>query len=387
MSGLKLVILGATGSIGESAFRVWEEHRERIQVEGLVAHRQGERLWRMGKAMGASWVALTEVEAAERLRAETSGVAGPAIVAGYEAMLEALDAAPATHLLAAMSGFAGLRPTLIGLKRGMRVMLANKETMVAAGDLVRRTAEAHGAEIVPVDSEHSAIFQCMALPQPVRRIILTCSGGPFRETSLEAMRSVTVEDALRHPNWSMGPKITVDSATLMNKGLEVIEAHQLFQVPYDAIDVVIHPGSVVHSMVEFQDGATLAQCGHPDMRVPIAVALAWPERWPLDVPGFEWAGRTLEFFEPDVVRFPLLRVAREAGRAGGLYPAVLNAANEVAVEAFLARRIPFLRIAEIVEGVLNAFSPEGTLEELEEVLETDAWARRQAAKAIAAPAD
>lgn len=379
---VRLVILGATGSVGKSAWKVWEQHRERIPVEGLVAHRQGDRLWQMGQAMGARWIALTDEQAARALAAARAGERGPRIVAGRDAMLEQLQVADMTHVLAAMSGFTGLEPALLALQRGCRLLLANKETMVAAGDLVRTTASQYGGVIVPVDSEHSAIFQCLNQEQPVRRLILTCSGGPFRGWRRADLENVTVDEALRHPNWSMGPKITVDSATLMNKGLELIEAHQLFGVNYDRIDVVVHPESVVHSMVEYADGAVMAQCGHPDMQVPIEVALAWPERWPLALPAFDWIGRTLHFEDPDLVSFPALGLAREAGTAGGLLPAVLNAANEVAVGAFLTSHIRFLDIADVVAETMAHYQPSGEVTHVDEVLAADAWARRQASHLI-----
>ncbi|MDA8205196.1 MAG: 1-deoxy-D-xylulose-5-phosphate reductoisomerase [Thermaerobacter sp.] len=375
---MRLVILGATGSIGQSAYSVWEQHRDEVTVEGLVAHRENERLWGMGTAMNARWVGLADKESAQQLERAHRGEPGPKIVAGKEAILEALGVCDATHVLAAMSGFAGLEPTMTALARGRKVLLANKETLVAAGDLVRAKADQSGADIVPVDSEHSAIFQCLALNQPFRRIVLTCSGGPFRGWRSDELAEVTVEQALRHPNWSMGPKITIDSATLMNKGLEIIEAHYLFRASYDAIDVVIHPESVVHSLVEFVDGATMAQCGYPDMRVPIAVAMAWPQRWTLDVPDFGWTGRTLHFEAPDTGTFRLLRLARAAGITGGAAPAILNAANEVAVASFLAGRIRFLDIADTVEETLNTLRGDDTLTSVEQVIETDKRARAQA---------
>ncbi|NMP21822.1 1-deoxy-D-xylulose-5-phosphate reductoisomerase [Sulfobacillus harzensis] len=375
---MRLVILGATGSIGESTYKVWHEHRDRIQVEGLAAHRNGEQLWAMGLKMGAAWIALTDEQAARELTRSHGGEPGPQIVVGGDSLVEQISSANATHVLGAMSGFAGLRPTLAALKRGMRVLLANKETLVAAGDLVQRTAAMGHGSLVPVDSEHSAIFQCLRGNQPVSRIILTCSGGPFRGRSRADLQAVTVEEALHHPNWSMGKKITVDSATLMNKGLEVIEAHYLFGVDYDAIEVVVHPESVVHSMVEYVDGAIMAQCGIPDMRIPIEVALAWPERWSLTVEPFQWAGRHLHFEAPDLKTFTALSLAYQAGRSGGLYPAVLSAANEVAVEAFLEGRIPFLRIAEIVEETLSGFQPSGPADNLDEVIAADHWARQRA---------
>lgn len=379
---MRLVILGATGSVGKSAYNVWEQHQDKMAIEGLVAHRQGARLWKMGKSMGARWIALTDSEAAYDLMRLTAGERGPRIVAGIAEMMAALEDADATHVLAAMTGFAGLGPAMAALRRGLTVLLANKETLVAAGDLVRREADQFGGQVIPVDSEHSAIFQCLALPQPLRRIVLTCSGGPFRGRTRKDLEHVTVEAALNHPRWSMGPKITIDSATLMNKGLEVIEAHHLFRVDYDAIDVVVHPESIVHSMVEFADGATMAQCGHPDMRVPIAVAMAWPDRWALDVPPFKWPGVDLHFEEPDLKTFPLLDLARSAGISGGLYPAVLNAANEVAVQGFLDHRISFLAITDVVEETLNAYQPGDPLDSVQQVIEADFWARQEAEAVI-----
>ncbi len=380
---MRLVILGATGSIGQSALEVWQEHQDRIAIEGLVAHRSGERLWQMGQTMHAPWIALTDPEAATQLQKVHHGETGPRILGGQDALMATLESVPMTHVLAAMSGFSGLVPTLAVLRRGVTVLLANKETLVAAGDLVLATAEKSGARIVPVDSEHSAIFQCLSLNQPYRRIILTCSGGPFRGFTREDLREVNVEAALKHPNWSMGPKITIDSATLMNKGLEVIEAHYLFGADYDAIDVVIHPQSVVHSMVEFVDGATLAQCGWPDMRVPIAVALWWPDRLKLSIPAFSWDTLALTFEPVDHGTFALLDVAKAAGRQGGLYPAVLNAANEVAVAAFLDRRIKFLEIQSIIEEILMRFRGVNRIDDVEEILEVDRWARREATQILA----
>ncbi len=379
---MRMVVLGATGSVGQSAYSVFEQHADRVAVDGLVARQDAERLWEMGVRMGARWIALTDAGAARRLSQKVAGKPGPEILGGWPETLDAVRGADATHVLAAMSGFAGLAPTMAALERGMTVMLANKETLVAAGDLVTRTADRAGAQIIPVDSEHSAIFQCLGSGEPFRRIILTCSGGPFRGRTRNELQHVTVEEALKHPNWSMGPKITIDSATLMNKGLEVIEAHHLFRVSYDVIDVVVHPQSVIHSMVEFVDGATMAQCGFPDMRVPVQVAMSWPERWPLDVPAFLWPGQQLEFAEPDLDTFRLLALARQAGEQGGLYPTVLNAANEVAVQAFLERRISFLDIAQTVEDALADYAGVGTMASLDDVLEADRWGRQRAAARI-----
>lgn len=379
---MRLVILGATGSVGQSALSVWSQHRDRVAVEGLVAHRSGEALWQMGQTMQASWIALTDDEAARELALRHRGEDGPRILAGQAEMLAALAEGDITHVLAAMSGFSGLTPTLTALERGLTVLLANKETLVAAGDVVQAAARRGGGHIIPVDSEHSAIFQCLGMGQAYSRIILTCSGGPFRGWSRTELSRATVEEALKHPNWSMGPKITIDSATLMNKGLEVIEAHYLFGADYSTIDVVIHPESVVHSLVEFVDGATLAQCGHPDMRVPIAVAMAWPDRWTLDVPPFKWPGTTLHFEEPDLETFRLLALARQAGVQGGLMPALLNAANEVAVAHFLERRIRFLDIANAVEETLNSWSRRSVADGVQAVVEADNWARRQAQQVL-----
>lgn len=375
---MRLVILGATGSVGRSTWDVWRQHRDLVAVDGLVAHHSADRLWEMGVDMGASWIALTDMDAARALAAAHRGESGPRIVAGEEALLDEIARGDITHVLAAMSGFAGLRPTLKALERGLTVLLANKETLVAAGEVMQEAQRVSGAVMIPVDSEHSAIFQCLGMGQPFRRIILTCSGGPFRGRTAAELAEVTVEAALKHPNWTMGPKITVDSATLMNKGLEVIEAHYLFGANYDQIAVVVHPESVVHSLVEFVDGATLAQCGYPDMRVPIQVAMSWPDRWALDLPTFQWPGVSLHFEVPDEATFRLLALAREAGMRAGYYPAVLNAANEVAVAAFLEQRLRFLDIAGVVETVLERWAGDTESSSLEAVIEADRWAREVA---------
>jgi 1-deoxy-D-xylulose-5-phosphate reductoisomerase len=297
--------------------------------------------------------------------------------------------------MSAIVGAAGLMPTLAAVRAGKRVLIANKEPLVMAGALLVREAEASGARIVPIDSEHNAIFQC--LPKDFRcgtrapgvsRLVLTASGGPFRDTPLEKLARVTPEEAVRHPNWVMGPKISVDSATMMNKGLELIEAQRLFGVPEDRIDVVLHPESAIHSLVEYVDGSMLAQLGAADMRVPIAHALAAPERWESGVAGLDLAQLGRMHFQPvDLQRFPCLRIARDALRRGGIYPNVLNAANEAAVEAFLGRRAGFTQIASIIEQTLadaaGAALPAG--DTLEEILQVDAWARAAAARALTPP--
>ncbi|MCY0907216.1 MAG: 1-deoxy-D-xylulose-5-phosphate reductoisomerase [Sulfobacillus thermotolerans] len=374
----QIIILGATGSVGETAYRVIQAQPDRIAVDGLVAHRQAEKLWEMGQRLHANWIGLTDREQAAELRHQHQGQPGPRIISGMDDILEAIAISPATKVIGAMSGFSGLMPTLTALENGKDILLANKETLVAAGDLVQRVALQRGRKILPVDSEHSAIFQCLALNQPFKRILLTCSGGPFRGRTKEELKTVTVEDALRHPNWSMGAKITIDSATLMNKGLEIIEAHHLFGVPYEQVEVLIHPQSIVHSLVEFVDGATMAQLGWPDMAVPVQVALSWPERWPLAGPALDLTQKPLTFDKPDTDTFEALDLARQAGIAGGLMPTVLNAANEVAVGLFLSRSIRFLSIVEIIKDVLGAFTDNTSVVALEQILEADRWARRQA---------
>lgn len=374
----QIIILGATGSVGETTFRVVQSEPGRVSVDGLVANTQGERLWAMGRALRARWIGLADAAAGAALRRQHPSGA-PRIAAGMDDILAEIQASPATKVIGAMSGFSGLLPTLTALENGKDILLANKETMVAAGDLVQKVAHESGQKIIPVDSEHSAIFQCLAPGQPVRRILLTCSGGPFRGRSREDLRSVTVEDALHHPNWSMGAKITVDSATLMNKGLELIEAHHLFSVPYEQVEVLIHPQSIVHSLVEFVDGATMAQLGWPDMAVPVQVALSWPERWPMDSLPLDLTRQPLTFDPPDTGTFEALTIARQAGLAGGLMPTVLNAANEVAVSLFLARSIAFLSIIDIIKEVLNDFVDNAEVSGLAQILEADQWARTQAA--------
>ncbi|MCL4493880.1 MAG: 1-deoxy-D-xylulose-5-phosphate reductoisomerase [Firmicutes bacterium] len=376
----QIIVLGATGSVGETAFRVLRHDQDRVAVDGLVAHRHFERLWEMGTTLHARWIGLTDSTAWKNHEGAPRGQ-GPRVVIGMDAILEEIAASPAQKVLGAMTGFAGLRPTLTALEHGKDILLANKETLVAAGDLVRQMAADSGSRIIPVDSEHSAIFQCLALNQPVRRILLTCSGGPFRGRKRQDLAFVSVEDALKHPNWNMGAKITIDTATLMNKGLEIIEAHYLFDASYDQIDVVIHPQSIVHSLVEFVDGATMAQLGWPDMAVPVQVALSWPERWPLPQRPLDLTQRALTFEAPDIETFEGLQIAREAGMKGGLYPTVLNAANEEAVSLFLSHHIGFLSITRIIKDVLDRFEHNRVPTTPEEIMDADQWARNHALEA------
>jgi 1-deoxy-D-xylulose-5-phosphate reductoisomerase len=360
-----VAVLGSTGSIGTQALDVLRGHRDRYDVVALAAGRNTE---------------LLAVQAAE------FGVpADRAICAADEperlAELAALD--DVDVVLNAVVGFAGLPATLGALRAGKRLALANKESLIAAGPVVAKAHSHGGGEIVPVDSEHSAIYQALRAGRPseVARIVLTASGGPFRGRSRAELEHVTVADALAHPTWEMGAKITIDSSTLMNKGLEVIEAHELFGVAFDQVDVVVHPQSVVHGMVEFTDGATVAQLSMPDMRLPIALALGAPDRHPDPYGAIDWSAlHTLTFELPDRDAFRCLDLAYAAGRAAGTAPAVLSAANEVAVEAFLARRIPWLGIADVVEEVLQ--SGGGAADTLDDVLDADRRARARAAAII-----
>jgi 1-deoxy-D-xylulose-5-phosphate reductoisomerase len=376
----RLAILGSTGSIGTSALEVVEQRPERFQVVSLAAARSVETLAAQARRHRPRVIAVLDAEAAAGLRELLpEELAGRVVhgTAGYFAA--AVDCGP-DLLLSAMVGAAGLVPTFAAVQAGIDVALANKETLVAAGGPVTAKAAETGARIIPVDSEHSAIFQALngGSRGEVAALWLTASGGPFRELPAARLAQVTPAQALDHPNWSMGPKITVDSATLMNKGLEVIEAAWLFGQPLEKVRVVIHPQSVVHSMVEFLDGTVLAQLGVADMRVPIASALTHPERLEWDLPRLEPAKMaSLTFEEPDMGRFPALRLAREAGLAGGVAPAVLNAANEVAVEAFLAGGLGFTGITACVEAVLERH-PGGPAETVAAVLEADRRAREAA---------
>jgi 1-deoxy-D-xylulose-5-phosphate reductoisomerase len=359
-----VTLLGATGSIGSSTVDLLLAAPERFRVEAVAASRNVAALAAMARKIGARFAAIADSSLYGELKEALAGT-GIEAAAGEGAVIEAADR-PADWVMAAITGAAGLKPTLAALERGAIVGLANKECLVCAGALFMRRAGEVGATVLPVDSEHNAIFQSLASGQraDVRRIILTASGGPFRTWPLEAMRAATVDQALRHPNWSMGPKITIDSATMMNKGLELIEAHHLFGLPASQIDVLVHPQSIVHGLVEFRDGAVIAELGSPDMRVPIAHCLAWPDRIDTPAARLDLAKvASLTFEAPDPERFPTLRLAREALELGGGAPTVLNAANEVAVDAFLHRRLGFAGIAGLVEETLEAGGREGLLRE------------------------
>jgi 1-deoxy-D-xylulose-5-phosphate reductoisomerase len=352
-----VTILGATGSIGASTIDLVQREPARYRVEAVSANRNVGALAALARDLNARFAAIGDPAGYRELKDALGGTAIEA-GAGESALIEAAER-PAEWIIGAITGSAGLKPTLAAAKRGAIVALANKECLVCAGGLFMREAEASGATVLPVDSEHNALFQAMGAGRriDVRRIILTASGGPFRTWTADAIRSATPEQALKHPNWSMGPKVTIDSATLMNKGLEVIEAHHLFALAPEEIDVLVHPQSIVHGLVEFRDGSLIAQLGSPDMRIPIAHCLAWPQR-------INGAGRRLDLAEvsnlsferPDLGRFPALGLARQALEAGGGAPTVLNAANEVAVGEFLRRNLAFAGIPALVDATLGAAS-------------------------------
>ncbi len=378
-----VTVLGSTGSVGTQTIELLAAEPERFRVRALVAGRNVARLAEQAVALRAQLAVISDPACGGALKQALAGT-DIEVAAGPDAVIEAASR-PADWTMAAITGAAGLASTLAAIRRGACIALANKEALVCAGEVMLRAVREAGARLLPVDSEHNAIFQSLADGNrgAVERIILTASGGPFRTTSVEEMARATPEAALKHPTWSMGAKISIDSATMMNKGLEVIEAARLFDLPETAIDVLFHPQSVIHGMACYQDGSVLAQLGSPDMRIPIAHTLAWPARIRTAAPRLDLAAvARLEFQAPDPVRFPALRVSREALCAGGGAPAILSAANEVAVAAFLGRRIGFLDIVATVEAVLDRMGapPADTLEE---VLALDQAARRSATARIA----
>ena len=390
----QVVVLGATGSIGDSTLDVVGRHPDRFAVAALAAHRQWRKLAALCHRHRPQLAALLDTEAAALLERELAGSGLPTRVLGGEAGVCAVAALPdADTVVAAIVGAAGLRPTLAAARAGKRILLANKEALVIGGAAFMAAVGEGGATLLPVDSEHNAIFQCLPpgyRGEPrgagVRRILLTASGGPFRDRPLGELARVTPDEACAHPNWVMGRKISVDSATMMNKGLEVIEAHWLFGVPPGAIEVVIHPQSVIHSLVEYVDGSVLAQLGNPDMRTPIAQVLAHPERIDAGVAPLDLAAAgPFTFAAPDFARFPCLRLAYDALEAGGSAPAILNAANEVAVAAFLEGRIAFTDIAATCADVL-ATLPAGPVGALDDALAADAAARAAAQERLGIPA-
>lgn len=378
-----LVVLGATGTIGRNTLDVARRHKDKLNVLALTANNDDAGLFELCLEFLPRIAVMADAAGAQRLEARVKSAGLKIEVsAGVEALVAVASHTDADQVMSAIVGAAGLLPTLASVKAGKRVLVANKEPLVMAGRLLMDAAEQHGATIIPIDSEHNAIFQCLpaayrcgVAPKGVRRLVLTASGGPFRETPLSELPHVTPQQAVRHPNWVMGQKISVDSATMMNKGLELIEAATLYRLPSSQLDVVIHPESAIHSLVEYVDGSMLAQLGQPDMRVPIAHALAFPDRWESGVEGLDLAALGRMRFEPaDTQRFPCLRLAREVLVAGGNAANVLNAANEIAVEAFLKGQLAYTGIAEMIEKCLNA-ERHAVATDLQSILAVDAWAR------------
>jgi 1-deoxy-D-xylulose-5-phosphate reductoisomerase len=375
----RIAILGSTGSIGTSALSVADAHPDRIRVVALAAGRRVEELAAQVARYRPAIVGIANDVDRPALASAVES-AGATLVAGPDGLVAVATHPDVDIVLCASSGTSALEAVLAAIDAGKTIALANKEVLVMAGALVTERARARGVALLPVDSEHNAIHQCVhgRRPDEIRRLILTASGGPFRTWPAAKLYDVRPEDALRHPTWRMGPKITIDSATLMNKGLEVIEAHWLFDVPADRIDVIVHPQSIVHSMVELTDGSTIAQLGVTDMRLPIQYAFSYPERWPSTLPALDFARLgSLEFLAPDLDRFPCLRLAYDALRAGGTAAVVLNAANEVAVEAFLEGRLPFPGIARVIDETLTAHDVQDA-QTLGEVRSADRWARERA---------
>jgi 1-deoxy-D-xylulose-5-phosphate reductoisomerase len=397
MKRKRVIVLGATGSIGESALKVAHDIPDRMQIVGLAANSNGKKLAQQANAVRPGAVCLVDESKLAELRENLQYT--PEIFVGEKGLCQIASLPDAEMVLIAIVGTAGLRPALAAIEAGKDLAVASKEILVMAGEIVMDAAARRNVRVLPVDSEHNAIFQCLysgasfqladqdgqpaKLPHKViRRIILTASGGPFRETPNEQFESITPEQALKHPTWNMGPKITIDSATLFNKGLEMIEAHWLFGVEMNLVEVIIHPQSIVHSMVEFADGSVLAQLSHSNMCFPIQYAVTWPERVPNTLPPLDFEKlRKLEFTKPRYADFPALNLARRAGDTGGTLPAVLNAANEIAVSAFLDRRMKFSGIWKAVEKVMDAHSSVAH-PDLDGILAADQWARDEARRIL-----
>ena len=373
-----LIIAGSTGSIGKNTIEIVRRNPERLKINALCAGQNWEMLAQQTREFEPEIIGIADERHYDSLKMELHDC-NVKIVAGPEASAEVASHAEADTLVAAIVGAAGLKPVMAAISHNKNILLANKETLVVGGDLVTRAIREKDLDLIPIDSEHSAIHQCLQNSQAfLQKIIITASGGPFREYTQQQMQEITLGQALKHPNWNMGGKITIDSATLMNKGLEVIEAHWLFNQPYENIEVVIHPQSIIHSLVEFTDGSVVAQLGWPDMKLPIQYALSFPERWgpviePLDLVK---VGK-ITFEKPDLKRFPLLEYAFSAGKQGGTMPCILNAANEIAVNAFMKKMISFNAISEIVFKTMEKFSSE-TVESIEQLLELDKEARNVA---------
>jgi 1-deoxy-D-xylulose-5-phosphate reductoisomerase len=378
-----ITILGSTGSIGESTLEVVRANKERNRIIALTAGKNWKRLAEQALEFNPDFVAMATDEFEEELRNQLKHTKIK-IGFGPEALIEAVSIAAVNTVVAAIVGFAGLEPVMAAIKLKRRICLANKETLVAAGGLFMKAIKTSGAELLPVDSEHSAIFQCLGSLRHnnLSKILLTASGGPFRDFTKEQLTEVTKSMALKHPNWDMGGKITIDSATLMNKGLEVIEAHWLFKVPFKDIEVVVHPESIIHSMVEYTDGSVIAQLGWPDMKLPIQYALSWPTRWEPTMETLDiFKIRQMTFAEPNYDAFPCLKLAINAGENGGTQPCILNAANEVAVNAFLADKISFVEIPQIIKDTLSIVDRE-EVSSIKQLIEVDALARNKAKEMV-----
>ena len=378
----RVILLGSSGSIGESTCKVARALPDKMKIVGLGVAKSTTRVLEQAKEFGVKSIAVSDAQAAEKIKKDLP--AGTNFYPGIEGLAQMVEETEAEMVLVAIVGTAGLAPALAALKTGKDLAVASKEILVLAGSAVMAEAKKRKKQVLPVDSEHNAIFQCLqgADEKSVRKVILTASGGPFRKSSAAEMEKVTVAQALKHPTWSMGKKITIDSATMFNKGLEMIEAHWLFGLPMSRVDVVVHPQSIVHSMVEFVDGSVLAQLSVTDMCFPIQYAVTYPERLPSGLPPLDLAKQgSLTFEAPDEKRFPALRLAREAGEQGGTLPGVFNAANEVAVEAFLEERVSFPRIWQMVESVMQAHQAEKN-PGLEAIVAADQWARSKARESL-----
>lgn len=378
----KIALAGSTGSIGTSTIEIVRKNSDKLRLVSLSAGKNWELLVKQAVEFLPEFVAIDDETHYEKVKDALSGL-NIRVGAGQGAIIEAASLPTADTLVAAIVGAAGLKPVMAAIDSGKNIALANKETLVVGGSLVTREVEKKGVSLIPVDSEHSAIFQCLSNSAVfLRKILITASGGPFRTFSENQMETITVEQALKHPNWSMGGKITIDSATLMNKGLEVIEAHWLFKTSYENIDVVVHPQSIIHSLVEFTDGSVIAQLGWPDMKLPIQYALSYPERWGPAVDSLDLLKVTSMTFEaPDFKRFPCLELAFQAGKSGGIMPCVLNAANEVAVYSFMQKKLGFNFIPKVVEETINKFSS-APAESVDQLIDIDQIARKYAKEII-----
>lgn len=376
----KIIILGSTGSIGTQSLEVIDSFPQEFEVLGLSAAGNIDLLEKQIRRYRPQFAAVLDNRKARELRRRLNDLHTTTVLEGENGIIELASLESASVILVALVGFSGLKPTLAAVRKGKKIALANKEALVTGGELIMTEARKNNSFLIPVDSEHSAIFQCLHAGKPaeIARIILTASGGPFRDYTKDDLRWVTPTEALRHPNWDMGAKITIDSATMMNKGFEVLEASWLFQLPLEQIEVVIHPQSIVHSMVEFLDGSLIAQMGMPDMQLPIQYALTYPERWESRFPRLAFKEiLSLEFLPPDKQKFTCLELAYQAGRIGGTMPAVLNAANEIAVAKYLQNKISFVQIPELLETIMNRHMLSNGVN-LDEIVHADEWARKEA---------